>query len=83
MQEPCGTSQGSLKYPQGDSNEPQKSREKQGFPAQRGTDSGTVTDAATLEALAAALAKLSPADRDRLAAMLLDTAKGQSEGNAG
>jgi hypothetical protein len=47
------------------------SLEKQGFPAQRGTDFGTLADSGNLESLAAALAKLSPADRAQLAAMLL------------
>src|SRR5579883_1573983 len=48
-----------------------------------GTDSGTPANAATVEALAAALVNLSPADRARLAAMLWgnsqDTAKRKRE----
>jgi hypothetical protein len=41
---------------------------------QRGTESGTPKDADPLEALAAQLAMLSPADRERLAALLLGKA---------
>jgi hypothetical protein len=48
-----------------------KTPEKQGVVAQSGTDSGTLQEATNLEALAAELAKLPPAERARLAAMLL------------
>ena len=57
-------------YPQGDSNECQNTRENRGIQGQGGTDSGTPADAGKVEALAAALLSLSPADRERLAAML-------------
>jgi hypothetical protein len=58
-------------YSRQDSNESQKGREKQGFATQSGTESGTLTDAEQLGALAAELMKLSPADRARLAALLM------------
>jgi hypothetical protein len=51
-----------------------KNLEKQGFHAQRGTDSGTPADAGQVEALAAELMKLSAADRGRLAALILGKA---------
>jgi hypothetical protein len=70
-------------YPQGDSNQTQNSLEKQGFPAQRGTDSGTLADAGKVEALAAALLSLSDADRARLAALLGQGTAKQSEGKDG
>jgi hypothetical protein len=56
--------------PRQDSNEPQNTRENRGIQGQGGTDSGTPADAGKMEALAAALLSLSPADRERLAAML-------------
>jgi hypothetical protein len=65
-------------YPQGDSNQAHISPQKQGFLDQRGTESGTVTDADRVAALAAQLGRLSPADRARLAALLL----GQQEAPA-
>jgi hypothetical protein len=58
------------KLPQGDSNEPQKLREKQHFPEQRGTHSGTPLDATRLQALAAESGKATPEDRAQLAALL-------------
>ena len=58
-------------YPQGDSKESQNPREKPASPGSRGTDSGTLADADRLQTLAAQLAALSPADRERLAALLL------------
>lgn len=64
-------------YPQGDSNNPHESLEKQPIPDPSGTDSGTPSDAVDLDALAAALQSLSPADRARLATLLLP-----SEGKA-
>jgi hypothetical protein len=69
-----------IKYPQGDSNEPQNSREKQGFPPKRGTDSGTPTNPDTFDRLAAELMKLSPADRERLTALLTGIQGGAAEG---
>jgi hypothetical protein len=54
-----------------DSNEPNKTRGNQGISGQGGTDSGTPADPGRVEALAAELMKLSPTDRERLAAMLL------------
>jgi hypothetical protein len=70
------------KYPQGDSNEPQKYQEKQASPDQRGTDSGTPPAADTLETLAAALLKLSQADRARLAAILAPPSPGPGKNAA-
>src|SRR5262249_44352774 len=69
--------------PQGDSKAPQEPREKPGSPGMRGTDSGTLQDAGTVEALAAALQALSPADRARLAALLVGQPTGQGEGKGG
>jgi hypothetical protein len=57
--------------PQGDSNDPQKTLENTRYSGQGGTDSGTPADAGTVEALAAAVKALSPADRASLAALLL------------
>jgi hypothetical protein len=54
-----------------DSNEPQEPKENVQVSDPGGTDSGTPADAGTVEALAAALQTLSPADRARLAALLL------------
>src|SRR5262249_14688874 len=66
-----------LFHARGESNNPQKTREKQGVSGSGGTDSGTPLDAGGLEALAAALRGLSPADRARLAALLISE---QAEG---
>lgn len=60
-----------MAYPQGDSNESQKHRENMGVLGPGGTDSGTPADAGDLETIAAALRGLSPADRARLAALLI------------
>jgi hypothetical protein len=49
--------------------------------AQGGAESGAVQVASTLETLAAQLAKLSPEDRAKLAALLL-TGQGQGERKA-
>jgi hypothetical protein len=65
-----------------DANLPQETREKPGFSAERGTDSGTLADAGRVEALAAELTKLSPADRARLATLLLAGSE-QGKGNTG
>ncbi len=48
----------------------QENTSKPRFPAPRGTESGTLANADPLDALAATLRTLSPADRARLAAML-------------
>ncbi len=58
-------------YARRDSIPPQNPAEKPGVTPQRGTDSGTRSDAGTVEALAAALLGLSPEDRARLATVLL------------
>jgi hypothetical protein len=67
-------------YPQGDSNEPRKTQGNTGIAGQGGTDSGTLTDAGKVEALAAELMKLSPADRERLAAILRGHALSEPSG---
>jgi hypothetical protein len=59
------------KYARRDSNILQNPQEKQVVSTERGTDSGTPKDAGTLDRLAAELMKLSPADREGLAALLL------------
>jgi hypothetical protein len=69
-----------MHYPRQDSNLPHKTQENQRIPARRGTDSGTVADAGTLDRVAAALRSLSPADRTQLAAMLTG---GHPEGKDG
>jgi hypothetical protein len=70
-------------YPQGDSNDPPKNPEKQALPDSGGTDSGTPADAGTVEALTAALLRLSAADRARLAAMLLAQQPERADGDTG
>jgi hypothetical protein len=58
-------------YPRQDSNKSHKSEENTSTLHQRGADSGTLADADTVGRLATELLRLSPADRERLAALLL------------
>jgi hypothetical protein len=71
---PTNCSDQASQYARQEANSFQKPQEKQGSSAERGTDSGTLTDADHLQTLAAQLAKLSPEDRAKLAALLLGKA---------